>query len=170
MENTMPGQLEELIQELRDGGGGTVVCVVVELLASWAIQVGHKCGIVVAGFWPAMLATYRLIASIPETVRCGLISETGFPQHDFHSKMLCYPVAGDQFLNCAYIVQVWKVGMRLNGLGLKDVEEGLRMVMEDVEMEIRLRNLHDIVIGRDDHVKEDLNLKAFIENMKKGAC
>ncbi|XP_028752714.1 UDP-glycosyltransferase 82A1 [Neltuma alba] len=358
MENTMPSQLKSLIQELQQGGGGVVVCAVVDLLASWAIQVAEKCGIFVAGFWPVMFATYKLVASIPHMVRCGLISETGLPQHEgkfcfipqlpildtedlpwligtvaakkarfkfwtrtlersrslkwllvnsfpdetkldnsattllslghlfnhthtnnpsfweedksclgwldtqnpnsvvyisfgswvspigeaklrslamalealgrpflwvlkkawreglpnafeervsrhigrvvswapqmkvlrhksvacylthcgwnsateaiqFEKKMLCYPMAGDQFLNCAYIVQVWKVGIRLNGLGVKDLEEGLRMLMEDVEMESRLRNLHDIVIGRDDDLKEDRNVRAFIQDFSK---
>ncbi|KAK4267999.1 hypothetical protein QN277_024708 [Acacia crassicarpa] len=365
MENIMPSQLERLIQELQEeaskgGSGGEVVCVVVDLLASWSIQVAQKCGIVVAGFWPVMFAAYRLIESIPDMVRCGLISETGLPQHEgkfcslpdfpvldtedlpwligtvaakkarfkfwtrtlersrtlkwllmhtfpdetklhsspmtllplgyhfnytqtnhasfweedksclewletqnpnsvvyisfgswvspigeaklkslamaleasrrpflwvlkkawreglpkgfeervskhqgrvvswapqmevlrhksvacylthcgwsstiealwFKKKMLCYPVAGDQSLNCAYIVQKWKVGMRLNGLGMKDVEEGLRMVMEDVEMESRLRKLHDTIIQKEDDLKKDLSLKAFVETLKKEA-
>lgn len=77
MENTMPSEFERLIQELQEEDGGALVCVVVDLLASWAIKVAQKCGIHVAGFWPVMFAAYRLIASIPHMLRCGLISETG---------------------------------------------------------------------------------------------
>lgn len=61
----------------------------------------------------------------------------------FRKKLLCYPLAGDQFLNCAYIVEVWRVGLRLNGLGLKDVEEGVEKVMEDKEMSNRLDTLYE---------------------------
>nr|XP_010906747.2 UDP-glycosyltransferase 82A1 [Elaeis guineensis] len=74
MENYMPGHLELLLKQL-DG----VVCVVVDLLASWAIPVVARCGIPAAGFWPAMHATYRLISAIPELIQKGFISECGTP-------------------------------------------------------------------------------------------
>ncbi|KAF7815080.1 UDP-glycosyltransferase 82A1 [Senna tora] len=383
--NVMGTDLEGLIHEVEEEEGGDgVVCVVVDLLASWAIEVGERCGIPTAGFWPALLATYRLLASIPQMVHSGFISDdTGLPQHDgkicllpdlpiletedlpwligttaakkarfkfwtrtlersknlrwllvnsfqdesnnnnniykcnsiittssqdfpnvypivpqcrhigissntsfweedlsclewlekqeansvvyisfgswvspigeakltslalaleasrrpfiwvlksswceglpngflerismnqagkvvswapqmailnhksvgcylthcgwnstmeairSQKRMLCYPVAGDQFLNCAYIVQVWRVGIRLNGLGQKDVEEGLSWVMEkenNVEMEIRLRELYENVMGErddeDDLPRGVLNLKNFIENIKNVA-
>ncbi|KAG5242439.1 UDP-glycosyltransferase [Salix suchowensis] len=80
MENTMPTHLESLVQKLSEDGE-VVACMVVDLLASWAIRVGHRCGVPVAGFWPAMLATYQLIAAIPDMVRTQLISDTGTPQH-----------------------------------------------------------------------------------------
>lgn len=47
--------------------------------------------------------------------------------------LLCYPVAGDQFLNCAYIVDVWKIGARVGGPDRKAVEEGVARVMMGVE-------------------------------------
>ncbi|KAL3568860.1 hypothetical protein D5086_028750 [Populus alba] len=80
MEITMPRHLEGLVQKFNEDGE-VVACMIVDLLASWAIEVGHLCGVPVAGFWPAMLATYQLIAAIPDMVRTGLISETGSPQH-----------------------------------------------------------------------------------------
>ncbi|XP_058743035.1 UDP-glycosyltransferase 82A1 [Vicia villosa] len=332
MENTMPKHLEEFLQN--NERLGEVCLMVVDLLASWAIQVGEKFGITTVGFWPAMLASYLLIAAIPQMLRTGLISDTGLPQHEgnitfvptlplvstndlpwligttdarrarfkfwmrtlerskdlkwilvnsfpfetkvkqqnvlfigpicrpqeftktlsfweedltclkwltnqkansvvyisfgslfnpigesslkklalaleatmrpfiwvlkstwhqwlpigfservfkqgkgmvvswapqtkilkhvsvgcfithcgwnstlealqFRKKLLCYPLAGDQFLNCAYIVEVWRVGLRLNGLGLKDVEEGVEKVMEDKEMSNRLDTLYE---------------------------
>ncbi|MCI63923.1 UDP-glycosyltransferase 82A1-like, partial [Trifolium medium] len=49
----------------------------VDLLASWAIQVANKFSIPTAGFWPAMLSSYLLIAAIPHMLRTGLISDTG---------------------------------------------------------------------------------------------
>ncbi|MED6190315.1 hypothetical protein PIB30_104702 [Stylosanthes scabra] len=60
----------------------------------------------------------------------------------FRVRQLCYPLAGDQFVNCAYIVQVWKVGVRLNGFGERDVHEGLQTVMHDHHMDSRLASLH----------------------------
>ncbi|KAF8390922.1 hypothetical protein HHK36_023221 [Tetracentron sinense] len=79
MENNMPVHLERIICSFDEDGG--VLCVVVDLLASWAIKVSKHCGVPVAGFWPAMLATYRLITAIPEMIRAGVISEFGIPQH-----------------------------------------------------------------------------------------
>ncbi|KAH0926698.1 hypothetical protein HID58_018954 [Brassica napus] len=73
MENIMPSQLERFLLD-EDAG---VACVVVDLLASWAIRVADRCGVPVAGFWPVMLAAYRMIESIPELVRTGIVSRKG---------------------------------------------------------------------------------------------
>ncbi|XP_057792766.1 UDP-glycosyltransferase 82A1 [Salvia miltiorrhiza] len=78
MEEAMPPALEELL--LREMAGG-VACVVADLLASWAVEVARRCGVTVAGFWPAMHATYRLVAAIPHLVRTGVISENGCPRN-----------------------------------------------------------------------------------------
>ncbi|KAJ0967076.1 hypothetical protein J5N97_023993 [Dioscorea zingiberensis] len=81
MEKIMPANLERI---LLDCGGG-LACVVVDLLASWAIDVAARCGVPVAGFWPAMFATYRLFSAIPELMLNGFISECGKPiHHDQH--------------------------------------------------------------------------------------
>lgn len=88
MENNMPSHLERLVRELEEGGG-EVVCMVIDLLASWAIEVANRCGIPAVGFWPAMLATYRLISSIPYMVRTGLISDTG--QYFSTILWICFP-------------------------------------------------------------------------------
>ncbi|XP_072959568.1 UDP-glycosyltransferase 82A1 [Typha angustifolia] len=78
MEAHMPAHLEDLI---RGVGPEPAACVVVDLLASWAIPVAARCGVPVAGFWPAMFATYRIISAIPELMRKGFISECGMPLH-----------------------------------------------------------------------------------------
>ncbi|KAJ4846716.1 hypothetical protein Tsubulata_005184 [Turnera subulata] len=80
MEKTMPTHLERLLGKF-DEDGQPVACLIVDLLASWAIEVGQRCRVPVAGFWPAMLATFKLISAIPDMVRNGLISEDGNPQH-----------------------------------------------------------------------------------------
>ncbi|CAN6990726.1 unnamed protein product, partial [Brassica rapa subsp. trilocularis] len=76
MENIMPSQLERIL--LQEDVG--VACVVVDLLASWAIRVADRCGVPVAGFWPVMFAAYRMIEAIPELVRTGIVSRKGFPR------------------------------------------------------------------------------------------
>ncbi|KAH7533602.1 UDP-glycosyltransferase 82A1 [Ziziphus jujuba] len=374
MENNMPRHLERLVVELEEDG--EVVCMVIDLLASWAIGVANRCGVPAAGFWPAMLATYRLISAIPDMVRAGLISETGLPQHlgmvsflpnqpplsteelpwligtlaarkarfkfwtrtlsrsrtlqwllvnsfpeeyyieddekqsqllkssnngDGHhlplalpigplcnhssdtinpsfweedmssiewldhqkpgsaiyvsfgswvspigeakvkslamalealgkpflwvlrdswrsglpigylervskqgkvvswapqmevlkhkavgcylthcgwnstmeaiqsqKRLLCYPIAGDQFLNCSYIVNVWKIGVEINGFGEKDVEDGVRKVMEDKQIGNRLRKMYERIMGDEACSRVMSNLTAFLDNVKDG--
>ncbi|PON77624.1 UDP-glucuronosyl/UDP-glucosyltransferase [Trema orientale] len=361
MEKEMPGHLERLIGKLEeDHGKGAVVCMVVDLVASWAIQVANRCGIRAAGFWPAMLATYRLILAIPDMVRSGLISDTGSPQHlgpvrflpnqpmlsteelpwligtadarkarfkfwtrtlarsrtlqwvlansfpyedddensnqelplvlpigplskisttknpslweeddsclkwldkqrpnsviyisfgswvspigeskvkslamaleslghffiwvlgnswrtglpagfaervsgrgkivswapqmevlkhrsvgfylthcgwnstmeavQSQKRLLCYPIAGDQFVNCNYVVKVWRIGVRINGLGVKDVEEGLRKVVEDKEMGQRLKKMYERTMGDEACFRATCNLEAFAAFLQK---
>ncbi|KAL1560889.1 UDP-glycosyltransferase 82A1-like [Salvia divinorum] len=77
MEETMPPALEELLREMAGG----VACVVADLLASWAVEVARRSGVAAAGFWPAMHATYRLVAAIPHLIRTGVISENGCPRN-----------------------------------------------------------------------------------------
>ncbi|XP_062183658.1 UDP-glycosyltransferase 82A1-like [Phragmites australis] len=75
MEHHMPAHLERMLTRRRPA----VACVVVDVLASWAIPVAARCGVPATGFWPAMLASYRVVAAIPELMEKGLISESGTP-------------------------------------------------------------------------------------------
>ncbi|XAR52840.1 hypothetical protein NMG60_11021145 [Bertholletia excelsa] len=78
MERHMPLHLERLLRKfLEEEDGGGVACVVVDLLASWAIRVADICEVQVAGFWPVFLACYQLISAIPQMLAAGIISETG---------------------------------------------------------------------------------------------
>ncbi|KAK4343501.1 hypothetical protein RND71_036595 [Anisodus tanguticus] len=363
MENYMPCQFERLVRELQFDGENDeedgVVCVIVDLLASWAVKVANKCGIQVAGFWPAMLATYTLVDSIPDMLHAGIISETGCPLHngpiclslgqptlssqdlpwlignsnarisrfkfwtrtmertrslkwllintfqdechkdqnttncntqilpigplnthvtiknssfweeDFSclnwldkqvansvlyisfgswvspigeakvnslalaleaikrpfiwvlgpswrqglqksyleriskqgkivswapqmdvlqhkavgcylthcgwnstmeaiqskKRLLCYPIAGDQFVNCTYIVQKWRIGVRIDGFGLKDLEGGLKSVMEDDGMSERIDSLNEMTMGKVASCKAMDNLTTFISDV-----
>ncbi|XP_052178687.1 UDP-glycosyltransferase 82A1 [Diospyros lotus] len=83
MESTMPahfGRLIEKFLEEEEEDGRVIACVVVDLLASWAIEVANQFpGVNVAGFWPAMLSTYRLIAAVPGMISSGIISDNGSP-------------------------------------------------------------------------------------------
>ncbi|GJN02296.1 hypothetical protein PR202_ga19630 [Eleusine coracana subsp. coracana] len=76
MEHHMPAQLERVLLARRRP---RFACVIVDVLASWAVPVAERCGVPVAGFWPAMLACYRVVAAIPELIKKGLISESGTP-------------------------------------------------------------------------------------------
>ncbi|TXG57753.1 hypothetical protein EZV62_015582 [Acer yangbiense] len=375
MENHMPLHLESIIRNLSQDGG-VIACMVVDLLASWAIQVAHRFRIPAAGFWPAMLATYSLIAAIPDLLRTGYISDTGYPQHtekscilpnqpmlstedlpwligspsarksrfkfwtrtlersttlkwllvnsfpeeqhyidinikqqyscqliesslvqqplvypigplskhaitknpsfceeedtnclewlddqnpnsviyisfgswvspigeakvrnlalslealnlkfiwvlgfgwreglptgflervsniskqgkvvswapqmevlqhkavgcylthcgwnstmeaiESQKRILCYPVAGDQSVNCAHIVKVWKIGVQLNGFGEKDIEQGMKKVMEDSEMKNRLMKMHTRIMGDEAKSRVMSNLTAFVDDL-----
>ncbi|XP_073312092.1 UDP-glycosyltransferase 82A1 [Primulina huaijiensis] len=87
MEKNMASPLEELVRMMiMDGGedddAGGIGFFVVDLLASWAIDVGRRCRVAVAGFWPAMHATYRLVAAIPDLIHAGVISADGIPENE----------------------------------------------------------------------------------------
>lgn len=81
--------------------------------------------------------------------------------------LMCFPVAGDQFVNCAYIVNVWKIGVRIHGFGKKDLEEGLRKVMEDNEMKSRLSKLKERIMGEEAGLRVMANITAFSDDLKK---
>lgn len=72
MECHMPTSLEAMLTTQRG-----VACLVADVLASWAVPVATRCGVPAVGFWPAMLATYRVVAAIPELIDKGLISDYG---------------------------------------------------------------------------------------------
>ncbi|GFP93802.1 UDP-glycosyltransferase 82a1 [Phtheirospermum japonicum] len=363
MEEHMPVFLEELVRNMidDDGDGGGVGCLIVDLLASWAIAVGRRCNVPVAGFWPAMHATYRVIAAIPELIEDGVISENGCPRipnapiclspndptvtandlpwligsstariarfkfwkrtlersktlrclltntfpdevkpkiisidkapqvfeigplimqvgknaslweedmtclgwldkqtvgsvlyvsfgswvspigeaeiralalslealgrpfvwvlgpawrrglpdgyaervmshgriitwapqvevlrhlsvgcylthcgwnstmEAIHCKkpLLCYPVAGDQSLNCAYIVSAWKIGAKMEGFGIEEVECGIRKVVEDEQMSRRIEKLSERFYGKEGSTKAMANLSTFIRDLGK---
>lgn len=80
MEHHMPGQLEDMLTTRQRGllsGRGGVACLVVDVLASWALPVAARCGVPAVGFWPVMFASYRVVAAIPELISKGYISKSG---------------------------------------------------------------------------------------------
>ncbi|KAG9148461.1 hypothetical protein Leryth_027641 [Lithospermum erythrorhizon] len=82
--------------------------------------------------------------------------------------MLCFPVAGDQFLNCAYIVNTWRIGVRLNGLEEHDVVEGFAKLTMDLDgMNQRIMALNDRFMGFSANCYKSMNnLKEFIHDLK----
>nr|CAD1843625.1 unnamed protein product [Ananas comosus var. bracteatus] len=100
MEARAPAQLERLLLLRRGAGAGAgageeVACVVVDVLASWAVPVAARCGVPAAGFWPAMLASYRIVSAIPELLRKGFISDCGTPLQELHLPFLPKATADD---------------------------------------------------------------------------
>ncbi|PUZ76695.1 hypothetical protein GQ55_1G311400 [Panicum hallii var. hallii] len=77
MEHHMPAHLEGVLA--RAGRGAAVACLVVDVMASWAVPVAARCGVPAVGFWPVMFASYRVVAAIPELISKGFISRTGTP-------------------------------------------------------------------------------------------
>ncbi|XP_076955989.1 UDP-glycosyltransferase 82A1-like [Bidens hawaiensis] len=79
-------------------------------------------------------------------------------------KLLCYPIAGDQFVNCDYIVKIWRIGILLNDFEEEDVHRSLKRVMEDTEMEERVVKMKERVYGMETSLKVSSNLKRFVED------
>ncbi|KAJ8440031.1 hypothetical protein Cgig2_020519 [Carnegiea gigantea] len=361
MEDCMPAHLSRLIKKLQDDDDQEEVgCLIVDVLASWAMEVGRECGVEVAGFWTAMVAAYSLISSFPELIQRGLVSDAGLPQHEgkmtFHpdqptvniedlpwligteaakkarfkfwvrtiqrsrslkwilansfpnesqreesrncgpiicpvgplrsdglnesptfweedrsclgwldrqkpnsvvyisfgswvspmdeakvrslaltleglrrpfiwvlgpawrdglpngypervenfgkivgwapqvdvlqheavgcylthcgwnstmeavqckKNLLCFPVAGDQSLNCEYIVNVWKIGVKINGFSIKDVGDGIKRVMEDTKMKTRIERLNERIMGEEATLKVKQNMLHFMNDLKR---
>ncbi|KAK3444667.1 hypothetical protein EUGRSUZ_A00894 [Eucalyptus grandis] len=94
--------------------------------------------------------------STVEAVQCG-------------RRMLCWPVAGDQFVNCKYIVESWRVGVRLGGFREREVEDGVRQVMDDGEMGVRLAELKERMMTSKASSKAAANMAGFLEDLRRMA-
>ncbi|XP_020168869.1 UDP-glycosyltransferase 82A1-like [Aegilops tauschii subsp. strangulata] len=79
MEHHMPAHLEQTLARGQAPGARGTACLIVDVLASWAVPVASRCGVPVVGFWPAMLATFGVVAAIPELLSKGFISDCGSP-------------------------------------------------------------------------------------------
>nr|XP_043639802.1 UDP-glycosyltransferase 82A1 [Erigeron canadensis] len=78
--------------------------------------------------------------------------------------LLCYPIAGDQFVNCDYIVNIWRIGIRMDDFGEENVHRSLQKVMEDMEMEQRLVKMNQRVFGMETSLRVTTNLTNFVDN------
>lgn len=81
-------------------------------------------------------------------------------------RLVCYPVAGDQFVNCKYIVEVWKIGVRINSFGEEEVVGGLKRAMEDEEMGRRVREIHERTMGEEACVRLVRTFRGFTDDVK----
>ncbi|XP_023736538.1 UDP-glycosyltransferase 82A1 [Lactuca sativa] len=82
-------------------------------------------------------------------------------------RLLCYPIAGDQFVNCDYIVKIWRIGIRMNDFGEENVHRSLEKVMGDIEMEERLVKMNQRVFGTETSLRVIANLTNFVDDYSK---
>ncbi|KVH95845.1 UDP-glucuronosyl/UDP-glucosyltransferase [Cynara cardunculus var. scolymus] len=82
-------------------------------------------------------------------------------------KLLCYPIAGDQFVNCDYIVKIWQIGIKMDAFAEEDVHRSLVKVMEDIEMEKRLVKMNKRIFGMETSLMVTSNLTNFVNHHKK---
>ncbi|KAF8704069.1 hypothetical protein HU200_031555 [Digitaria exilis] len=90
--------------------------------------------------------------------------------------LLCYPVAGDQFINCAYITGPWGIGLRLGAaMGREDVRGGIGRVMGDDEdgggegrrLREKVRALRERVVAAEARRAADRNVRSFVDDIRR---
>jgi len=101
---------------------------------------------------------------------CGWNSTLEAIQHGV--RLLCYPVSGDQFINCAYITGVWRIGLRLDGgMTRDDVVAGIGRVMDDGDEGRRLQEkvwaLRDRVVTAEARRAADRNVSSFVDEITR---
>ncbi|XP_039172515.1 UDP-glycosyltransferase 82A1-like [Eucalyptus grandis] len=85
----------------------------------------------------------------------------------FGRRMLCWPVAGDQFVNCKYIVEAWRIGVRLGGFEEREVKDGVKWVMEDGDIGVRLAELKERMMMAKASSRVVANMAGFVEDLKR---
>lgn len=97
---------------------------------------------------------------------CGWNSTLEAIQHGV--RLLCYPVAGDQFINCAYIVKMWQTGIRLWSTERSVVQDCVRRVMEGEEgrrMQEKVVELRERVMLDETRCAAKRNLDSFVDGI-----
>ncbi|CAA7402006.1 unnamed protein product [Spirodela intermedia] len=82
--------------------------------------------------------------------------------------LLCYPVAGDQLINCRYIAEAWKIGVRLESMRRGALEEGLSEVIGPAGDGLRrqLAGMSEEIFGEDGKETAAKELMAFVEDVR----
>uniref|UniRef100_J3LF30 Uncharacterized protein n=2 Tax=Oryza brachyantha TaxID=4533 RepID=J3LF30_ORYBR len=86
-------------------------------------------------------------------------------------RMLCYPMAGDQFINCAYIVRVWEIGFRLGSTNRGEVERCVGRIMEGEDgrrLQEKMDELRERVMAGEasSSCVAKRNIEAFVDGIK----
>ncbi|GLJ08750.1 hypothetical protein SUGI_0095110 [Cryptomeria japonica] len=90
--------------------------------------------------------------------------------------MLGWPYFFDQFLDCRFCKDVWKIGMDLEGVDVdenlvvkrEEIEKGVRRLMEAEELRKRGRELKQATLKAvGEGGSSFLNLNRFIDDMKQ---
>jgi UDP:flavonoid glycosyltransferase YjiC (YdhE family) len=85
-------------------------------------------------------------------------------------RLLCYPVSGDQFINCAYIVKVWETGIRLPSTNRNVVEDCIERIMEGEEgrrMQVNVDEMRERVVMGEARCAANRNLDSFVDEIMK---
>jgi len=99
---------------------------------------------------------------------CGWNSTLEAIQHGV--RLLCYPVSGDQFINCAYIVKMWGTGIRLWSPKRGVVEDCVKRVMEGEEgrrMQDKVDELRQRVMTGEARCAAKRNLDSFVDGIMR---
>lgn len=88
-----------------------------------------------------------------------------------HSKpLLCYPISGDQFINCCYIVKVWGIGIKLDYIEQNVVQDCIEKAMdgkEGQEMLKKVMQLRRNVMEGIGSEKARSNLRTFVDYLRR---
>jgi len=87
--------------------------------------------------------------------------------------MICWPCVADQFLNCTYVVDVWKIGLDLsaNDEGIvekEEIERCVERIMEAAEIRRRAQKLKECAVNATAG-SSSINFTAFLNAMKMSA-
>jgi hypothetical protein len=99
---------------------------------------------------------------------CGWNSTLEAIQHGV--RLLCYPMSGDQFINCAYIVKVWETGIRLCSTKRSVVEDCVERIMEGEEgrrMQEKVDELRKRVMMGEARCAANGNLDSFVDGIMR---
>lgn len=85
-------------------------------------------------------------------------------------RMICYPICGDHFVNCAYVVNVWEAGIALPSCDQKDVKDCVDRVMgqgeEGRRLQEKVNQLRQVITGEAMCVARR-NINLFMEEVIK---
>jgi UDP:flavonoid glycosyltransferase YjiC (YdhE family) len=87
--------------------------------------------------------------------------------------LLCYPISGDQFINCSYIINSWEIGIKLDHMEQNVVQEWVEKAMEGEEGQEMLKKVIELrrnVMEGSASEKAKSNLRIFVDSLKREAC
>jgi hypothetical protein len=99
---------------------------------------------------------------------CGWNSTMEAIQHGV--RLLCYPVSGDQFINCAYIAKMWGIGIRLSSTDRSVVQDCVKRIMEGDDgrrLQENVEELRERVTMSGARRTAKMNLETFIDGIKR---
>lgn len=85
-------------------------------------------------------------------------------------RLLCYPVSGDQFINSAFVVKMWEIGIRLPSNGQGDVRDCIERIMEGEDgkrLRGKVNGLRERVMVGEARSVAKRNLDAFVRGIKR---